>query len=93
MLLCRAYGKSGGSGYAPPKARSHPAAEGRVPFAMTEDEDEREDAPLVKTRGSGLDSFFSEMEKPSYALVRLWHRVDFPEERSYYAASSLSPLT
>lgn len=67
LLLRRAYGKSSGSGYAPPKARSHPAAEGHAPYA--EEDEDREDVPLVNTRSSGLDSFFSQMENSTHSSV------------------------
>ena len=63
LCCCRACGKSSGSGYAPPKARqSTPAKDRGASFGGAEEEDESEDTPRVSGNGSGLDSFFSQME-------------------------------
>lgn len=70
FLLCRAYGKGTGSGYAPPKARRQPAGEGRASYASADDDEDREDLPLVSGASSGLDSFFSHMENTTRSSVR-----------------------
>ena len=56
----RAYGKGSSSVYAPPKARSSAASDGHVSHMGPDEDEESEVAPLV--RGSGLDSFFSQIE-------------------------------
>lgn len=74
-MCCRAYGKSFGSGYAPPKARSQPTGDGHTSYALPEDEEDREDVPLVSGVSSGLDSFFSKMENSTSSSVRPQHSL------------------
>lgn len=67
-LRCsRAYGKGSSSGYAPPKARSSAANDGHLSHVGPDEDEESEDAPLVS--GSGLDSFFSQIENVRSQLL------------------------